>query len=160
MATSIPIVILGQNAGIAKGVIATVAPEYEGMRVSSSQAAATFLISAIVVHLFLDHKTALVDLPPILRGESLPPSGNLGTQNYSRPVTAVVTGAFYDDRMFNELREACKGITQIPWLRPDLSSTPSIWLPGLGRRIGLKAKAGLKKVAEEDKMGQDGVHFY
>ncbi|RFU30486.1 hypothetical protein B7463_g5869, partial [Scytalidium lignicola] len=135
MTSSIPIVILGRRAEVAKGVIAAIVPEYE------------------VVHTFLASDNAPVDLPVILRGESLPPRENLGTQNYSRPVTAIITGGGYNDEMFNELREACTGISHIPWLRPDLSGGPPVVTLGYSEKVAARVKETLKKLADEGKMG-------
>lgn len=112
--------------------------------------------------MFLDFNKITADLPDLLRSGTLPESENLGTQNYSRPVEAVVLGGGYDDTMFNEIKSACKGTRNVPWLRPDLSGgPPSLPLPPTyPQEIASRVKLTLKKLAEEGKMGQDGVHLY
>ncbi|KAL5345050.1 hypothetical protein ACLOAV_010003 [Pseudogymnoascus australis] len=76
-----------------------------------------------VIHVIFSAAAGALDIPMLLRGEILSPSDqhNLGTKNYSKAPVAVILGRMYDDANFAEMREACKGRSNVPWLRQDPS---------------------------------------
>jgi hypothetical protein len=100
-------------------------------------------------------------IPALLRGER-PPSAdeeNIGTRNYLKPPAAIVTGGGYDDANVKEMRDACKGESNVPWLRPDMSALPRQG-PGYGSAIAEKVKACLGRLMKDGKMKGDGVYHY
>lgn len=108
------------------------------------------------------------DIPSLLL-EQAPPSkdwANLGSQRYGEKVSAVVAGGGYNDADFAKLREACKGNTNIPWLRHDLSNEfdPTQPMPKVGIEYGEQLSKqiveALKSLQREHKMDEDGVYWF
>ena len=58
------------------------------------------------------------------------------------------------------MREACKGISKVPWLRPDLSIPRPPVGPGYAEHMVGRVKNCMKKLVEEGKMEEDGVYFF
>ena len=83
----------------------------------------------------------------------------MGTGNYSKPPVAIITGGGYDDAMVKEMRDACKDVNNVPWLRPDMSARAPQG-PGYGAAMAEKMKVHLSKLARDGKMNQDGVYLY
>ncbi|KFY06654.1 hypothetical protein V491_08584, partial [Pseudogymnoascus sp. VKM F-3775] len=117
-----PIILCVKSSTMATEFIDSFKPEYEGvvLRPATYQLHLTFLDT--VIHVIFCAAGGALDIPQLLRGEILSPSDlyNLGTQNYSKAPVAVVLGRMYDDASFAEMREACKGRSNVPWLRQDL----------------------------------------
>lgn len=146
----IQIVLCGKSSNVVVGVKEGIRPAYEVMHVVNSVDA------------------GVRDLPLLLQRQA-PPSkdwANLGTQQYEQKVGAVVAGAGYNDADFAQMREACKGMSNIPWLRHDLSNDfdPSQPKPKVGIEYGdLLAKNivdRLKILRREGKMECDGVYWF
>jgi len=72
----------------------------------------------------------------------------------------VVTGGGYDDASFAEMRAACKGKSEVPWLRPDLSTPRPPLGPGYGEAVVERVKVCLRRLAEEEKLSGDGVYLF
>jgi hypothetical protein len=68
-----------------------------------------------------DAQTGSSEIPSLLSGKNIAGMDNMGSKNYSQPPVAVATGGGFDDEQFNLMRNACKGIKVVPWLRPDMS---------------------------------------
>ena len=58
------------------------------------------------------------------------------------------------------MREACKGVSKVPWLRPDMSVPRPPLGPGYAEHIVGRIKECMRKIREEGRMGEDGVYFY
>jgi hypothetical protein len=116
----------------------------------------------IVIHVILSLEAGKSEIPVILQGRKPPPSGieNLGTQNYSRKPAAVVLGGGYDDNDVAELRDACNGEFNVPWLRPDLSKATPPLGPAYGKAMVERVKSCLKTLAEDGKPEQDGIVLF
>jgi hypothetical protein len=76
-----------------------------------------------------------------------------------KPPAAIVTGGGYDDANVKEMRDACKGESNVPWLRPDMSALPPQG-PGYGAAMAEKIKACLGRLVKDVKMKEDGVYHY
>jgi hypothetical protein len=115
-----------------------------------------------VIHVVLSVEAGVSQIPALLRGEHLPPSDseeNIGTRNYAKPPVAIITGGGYDDATFQEMRDACKGATNVPWLRPDMRAQATQG-PGSGAAIAERVKVCLNKLVRDGKMDEDGVYLY
>jgi hypothetical protein len=118
------------------------------------------LTNISVIHVIFTAEAGVSEIPTILRGDKLASSENLGTQNYSSKPRAVVTGAGYDHEAVEKMRMACKGTSNLPWLRPDTTiPTPPLG-PKYGEAMVERVKVCLRKLANEDRMSGDGVFFY
>lgn len=98
----------------------------------------------------------------MLQGQA-PPAGeetNRGTMNYSKPPVAVFVGALYGDAEFDEMRQACRGLSSVPWLRMDMAVPRPPLGPGYADHVVQRIKACMKNIEAEGKMEQDGVWFY
>lgn len=59
------------------------------------------------------------------------------------------------------MREACKDVLSIPWIRPDLQvEMPPLGTKEYGAKMTERAKAKLGELAEMGEMGKDGVYWY
>ena len=76
-----------------------------------------------------------------------------------KPPAAIVTGGGYDDANVKEMRDACKGESNVPWLRPDMSALPPQG-PGYGPAMAEKVKACLGRLVKDVKMKEVGVYHY
>jgi hypothetical protein len=137
------------------------------MRVRSVSPCNTLLIpsnrslSSLVIHVILSVEAGVSVIPALLRGERPPSTDeeNVGTRNYLKPPAAIVTGGGYDDANVKEMRDACKGESNVPWLRPDMNALPPRG-PGHGPAIAEKVKACLDRLAKDLKMKEDGVYHF
>lgn len=80
--------------------------------------------------------------------------------NYSKPPVAVFTGALYGDQEIDEMRQACQGISSIPWLKMDMSVPKPPLGPGYAEHVVQRIKECMKKIEAEGKLEQDGVWLY
>lgn len=160
MADPVPVILCGQVPHIVTAFRASIQPEYEGANPPPLQYLNTSS-DCPAIHVILSLDAGVSEIPALLRGEK-PPSEhheNLGTRNYSKPPAAVVTGGGYDEAMVKDMRDACNGESNVPWLRPDMGALPPHG-PGYGAAMAEKVKACLRYLAEEGKMKEDGVYFY
>lgn len=104
----------------------------------------------------------MIELPLLLQGAVPPPrdTPNLGTQNYTKVAGAVIAGAAYNDDDWEKMRGSCKGISKVPWLRPDMSLPRPPFGPGYGEAMVARVKAVLTKLEEERKMNEDGSYYF
>jgi len=103
------------------------------------------------------------EIPQILRGEMTAASETqMGTGNYADGKSAaVVLGGGYDEAMFEELRAASKGSSNVPWLKKDREkSGPPPGSQAYTQSVIDDVKACLKMLKEEGKMVGDGVYLY
>jgi hypothetical protein len=61
--------------------------------------------------------------------------------------------------MVKAMRDACKGESNVPWLRLDVSALPPHG-PRFGAAMAEKVKDRLGELVKDGKMNQDGVYFY
>lgn len=116
----------------------------------------------VVIHLILSPTAGEADIPSLLRGDA-PPSddaNNLGTKKHSKRPEAIVLGAGYKDADVATMREACRGGSNVPWLRPDLSKPAPPLGPDYGKAMVQRAKSCLKGLEKDGKIGGDGVFFF
>lgn len=163
MPSPIPVILCGKTPQIATGVKAGLQPHYEGATfIYPDSSPFPLRFSPAVIHVILSPAEGTSIIPALLRGETPPTSDstNIGTQDYTNKAVAVVTGGGYDDAAVSEMREACKGASTVPWLRPDLSKPTPPLGPEYGKHMVERVKTCLRKLAEEEKMQSDGIHFY
>jgi hypothetical protein len=113
-----------------------------------------------VIHVILSAEAGAAEIPLLLDGKRLTAGDNVGSQNYSKPPVAVVTGGGYDDTRFKLMKDACEGKGCVSWLRPDMKYP----MPPLGPQYGDIMVERVKKRVEElvgsGKLGQDGLFIY
>lgn len=197
----IPIIICGRRADIARGVKKGLLPEYEGtytfpLRTSPSlhlllppNLSIPTQPTLTVIHVCLSLESATTDLPTLLRGRGrgLPsttdgPDPNMGTQNYASPPAAVVLGGGFDEAALAAMREACKGVSFVPWLKArrfvsaqeaGVSWIPGSWVsrrgmltmgctqsPGYVKEVVERVRRTMERVGSEGGWGKDGVWEY
>ncbi|MCJ1251111.1 U6 snRNA-associated Sm-like protein LSm2 [Trapelia coarctata] len=119
MSDPIPVIVCGRQAVIATAVKNSLQPEYE------------------VIHVVLVPATGASEIRLLLQGGAPSPIDpeNIGTKNYSKPPAAVIIGSGYDDADFAELREACEGKSNVPWLRVDMSKPKPPLGPGFFKTL-------------------------
>ncbi|MCJ1351372.1 MAG: hypothetical protein MMC33_001356 [Icmadophila ericetorum] len=111
MSGALPVLLCGQSPQIAISVKSGLLPEYE------------------IIHVCLTRNAAVSEIPGILQGKVPSPVDpeNVGSKNYSKPPAAVFFGRGFDGEQFAEIREACKGLSNIVWLKPDMNvETPPL----------------------------------
>ncbi|KAJ5986653.1 hypothetical protein N7451_011018 [Penicillium sp. IBT 35674x] len=86
-----------------------------------------------IIHNVTSSTSGVVEIPLLLQGLAPPVSeeGNRGTMNYSKPPVAVFAGALYGDEEVDEMRQACRGISSVPWLKMDMTVPKPPLGPGL-----------------------------
>ncbi len=72
----------------------------------------------------------------------------------------MIAGGGYDDASIAEMREACEGKSNIPWLRPDMKKPTLPLGPAYGKALVDRIKVLMKELAEDGKLQGDGVYFY
>ena len=155
----LPVILCGRTEQIARGVIATLQPDIEGMFELHNRSGAPYLI-ATVVHLILTPEAGKVQIPALLKGEKeVPSDSELGSKNYEKAPVAVLLGAGYDDKAIEELRKASEG-TNVPWLRPDTTKPAPPLGPEYGKALVARIKETIKTLTEEKKMEEDAVVWY
>ncbi|KFY72232.1 hypothetical protein V499_07619 [Pseudogymnoascus sp. VKM F-103] len=144
MSDPMPIILCVKSSTMATECIDCFQPEYE------------------VIHVIFSVAAGALDIPTLLRGETLSPSDphNLGTRNYSKTPVAVILGRMYDDVDFAEMRESCKGRSNVPWLRQDLSKPEPPLGNGFAEAMVERMKACLSNLAVKGILKQDGVYLY
>ncbi|CAI7667926.1 unnamed protein product [Penicillium crustosum] len=146
----IQVIICGRSAHVAIGVKEGIRPKYEALHVINSVTA------------------GISDIPSLLQGQA-PPSkeqANLGTQEYGKKIEVIIAGGGYNDADLQTLRDACKGHSNVPWLRHDISKDIDPRQPrpkqGIeyGEQIAKKIVDCLNRLMVEGKMGEDGVYWF
>ncbi|GIJ92133.1 hypothetical protein Asppvi_011109 [Aspergillus pseudoviridinutans] len=142
MALAKPVVLCGKAPPVAIGVKEGLRPMYEEMGVK--------------------------EIPSLLHGRRPDTTdlANLGCQRYGQKPVAIIVGGGYSDTDFTAMRRACDGISTVPWLRHDLKKDlsqgnprPSLG-PEYGKEIAEKVKRCLEDLAENGKLGSDGVYYF
>lgn len=163
MSGPIPVVVCGQQAVILKDVKERLLPEYESTSTPPNPAK-PIPTNSQVIHGILHPSPGPSELPALLRGEKPNDPDNIGTKDYSKSPAAIMLNAGYEDDAVNEMHEACKGAAGglgMPCLRFDELKPVDVPMgPEYGEVLVARVKDLMKKLAEEGKMGEDGVHFY
>ncbi|KAF2114854.1 hypothetical protein BDV96DRAFT_600024 [Lophiotrema nucula] len=145
--SGVPVIVCGRRAVIASAVREALSPDYE------------------VIHVITSPEQGASEIPLVLSGKQPPDSSeNPGSQDYSRPAVAVVTGGGYDDATFSNMKDACKAFPNVPWLRPDMSKMKDM-PPGTDPKAYAKASAArVKEMLDELGVGRkktdDGTYIY
>ncbi|KAJ5531632.1 hypothetical protein N7527_005025 [Penicillium freii] len=115
-----------------------------------------------IIHNVISSTSGAVEIPALLQGQAPPiaEEPNRGTMNYSRPPVAVFAGALYGDEEIEQMRQACQGISSIPWLKMDMSVPKPPLGPGYAEHVVQRIKECMKKIEAEGKLEQDGVWLY
>jgi len=144
MSEPMPIIICGGMPEVVKVVKVAYLPEYE------------------MIHAIFGTETAVKELPLLLQGQVPPPGKReqYGTCNYSKVAGAVIAGTAYDDEAWEKMRGSCKGISKVPWLRPDMSLPRPPFGPGYGEHMVARVKIVLSKLKEEGKMDEDVSYYF
>lgn len=112
---------------------------------------------ASVIHFIQTVDAGKQQIPALLRGDSPgPSSSSLGSKNYERIPTAVLLGAAFDDQSIQELREAVKGATNVPWLRPDTSKPAPPPGSDYGKAMVTRIKEKMKELEERGELKGNG----
>ncbi|KAF2181768.1 hypothetical protein K469DRAFT_791471 [Zopfia rhizophila CBS 207.26] len=117
-----------------------------------------------VIHIILTPTAGAADIPSILSGNAPPDhAANLGSQNYANPPVAVVTGGGYDDEAFNSMKDACRNVKAVPWVRPDkskLKAMPPLGDEAFGKHTAECVKATLNQLGVGIEKNEDGVYLF
>jgi hypothetical protein len=156
-----PIILCVKSSTMATEAIDSLQPEYEGV-ILIFTAHQLYLTFNTVIHVISSAAAGACDIPALLRGETPSPADphNRGTRNYSKTAVAVVAGRMFDDESFNKMRDACKGRSNAPWLRQDLTKPEPPLGHGYGEAMTERIKACLSNLAIKKRFNQDGVYFY
>ncbi|KAK4696292.1 hypothetical protein P7C71_g1601, partial [Lecanoromycetidae sp. Uapishka_2] len=148
MAPPILAVLGGQRASVMRTVVELSKPEFEP------------------IHAILSREAGVAEIPAILRGEkpsvSDPEALEVGTTNdYSKPPQAIVLGGGYGDEDAEEMRKACKGHLNVPWMLFDKNKPVDVPLgPEYAKIVVGRGKELLAKLQAEGKLGKDGIYYY
>ncbi|OQE44413.1 hypothetical protein PENCOP_c002G07898 [Penicillium coprophilum] len=115
-----------------------------------------------IIHNVTSSTSGAVEIPCLLR-EQVPPTANepnRGTMNYSRLPVAVFAGGLYGEKEIDEMRQACLGLSSIPWLKMDMTVPKPPLGPGYAEHVVDRIKTCMKKIEAEGKLEQDGVWLY
>ncbi|KAH8693545.1 hypothetical protein BGW36DRAFT_398867 [Talaromyces proteolyticus] len=115
-----------------------------------------------IIHNVTSSASGAVEIPFVLQGQTPPiaEEPNRGTKDYSKPPVAVFAGALYGDRQIDEMREACQGLSSVPWLKMDMTVPRPPLGPGYADHVVQRIKECMKKIEAEGKLNQDGVWLY
>jgi hypothetical protein len=80
--------------------------------------------------------------------------------DYSKPPVAVFVGALYSDEEFDEMYQACRGLSSVPWLKMDMTVPKPPLGPGYAEHVVHRIKTCMKKIEAEGKLEEDGVWLY
>jgi hypothetical protein len=128
----------------------------------------TNLSSSPVIHIVTDAQVGVSEIPLLLAGKSIPvKEHNIGTKNYSQPPVAVVAAGPYRDEDLNLMRDACKDVKAVPWLRPNMSRAddrPPLWNEcAFGKCMAERAKRRLAELGvggEEKEEWRNQVYMF
>jgi hypothetical protein len=156
-----PVILAVKSPSMATEAIDSLQPEYEGA-ILILTGRRRYLIFYIVIHVISSTAAGACDIPALLRGEPVSPADphNLGTQNYAKTAVAVVIGRMFDNASIADMRAACEGRSNVPWLRQDLSKPEPPMGHGYAEAITERIKASLSNLTVKEAFNQDGVYFY
>lgn len=80
--------------------------------------------------------------------------------DYSKPPVAVFVGALYSDEEFDEMYQACRGLSSVPWLKMDMTVPKPPLGPDYAEHVVHRIKTCMKKIEAEGKLEEDGVWLY
>ncbi|OGE56185.1 hypothetical protein PENARI_c003G06001 [Penicillium arizonense] len=115
-----------------------------------------------IIHNVTSSTSGAVEIPLLLQGLAPPiaEEHNWGNMDYSKPPVAVFAGALYGDREIDEMRQGCKGLSSVPWLKMDMTVPRPPLGPGYAEHVVQRIKACMKKIEAEKMLEQDGVWLY
>lgn len=136
-------------------------PEYES-KLSIPASPRLRLMSITVIHNVISTTAGVVEIPPLLQGLAPPiaEKQNRGTMEYSKPPVAIFAGALYGDKEIDEMREACQGLSSVPWLKMDMTIPKPPLGPGYAEHVVERIKACMKKIEAEGMLEKDGLWLY
>ena len=158
----LPVIVCGSpNPQVFNAVKPLYLPEYESKRENPASPCSQ-LTSSVVIHNVTSSASGAVEIPLLLQEQppAIAEEPNRGTMDYSRPPVAVFAGALYGDEEIEEMRQACQGLSSIPWLKMDMDIPRPALGPGYGEHVVNRIKACMKKIETEGKLEQDGVWLY
>ncbi|KAJ6109927.1 hypothetical protein N7486_002162 [Penicillium sp. IBT 16267x] len=109
-----------------------------------------------IIHNVTSSTSGAVEIPLLLQGLA-PGEDNRGTMNYSKPPVAIFAGALYGDEEIEEMRQACQGLSSVPWLKMDMTVPKPPLGPGYAEHVVQRIKECMKKIEAEGMLDQDGV---
>ncbi|OJJ50232.1 hypothetical protein ASPZODRAFT_13320 [Penicilliopsis zonata CBS 506.65] len=137
------IILCGRSTQIGSVVVAGLKPEVE------------------VIHFVMSAEAGKAEIPAILRGESVSPTNEYGTHDYSKTPDAVVLGGGYDEQDISTMRAACQGVkNNIPWLRPDMTKPTPPLGPEYGKAMVQRVKVALAELREKETPSEDGIEWF
>jgi hypothetical protein len=80
--------------------------------------------------------------------------------DYSKPPVAVFIGALYGDGEIDGMRQACEGLSSVPWLKMDMTVPKPPLGPGYAEHVVLRIKSCMEKIKAERKLEEDGLWLY
>ncbi|KAJ5882561.1 uncharacterized protein N7529_001233 [Penicillium soppii] len=115
-----------------------------------------------IIHNVISSISGAVEIPLLLQGLAPPVAEepNRGTMDYSKPPVAVFVGALYSDEEFDEMYQACRGLSSVPWLKMDMTVPKPPLGPGYAEHVVQRIKTCMKKIEAEGKLEEDGVWLY
>ena len=116
----------------------------------------------VVIHNVTSSTSGAVEIPLLLQGLAPPtPEGSdRGNADYSKAPVAIFAGAIYGDEEIEEMRQPCRGLSSIPWLKMDMTVPKPPLGPGYAEHVVQRIKACMMKIEAEGKLEQDGVWLY
>ncbi|KAJ5266588.1 hypothetical protein N7478_009396 [Penicillium angulare] len=126
-------------------------PEYEGKRKFPN-----------LVHSVTSAASGAIELPYLLQGKALPTSEdpNASTGENPKLPVSIFIGALYGDKEVEEMRQACQGISSVPWLKMDLAVPRPPLGPGYAEHVVKRVKACMKRIEAEGKLEEDGLWLF
>lgn len=120
------------------------------------------LISLVVIHNVTSSTRGAVEIPFLLQGLTPPiaEEANQGTMDYSKPPVAIFAGALYSDEDIDKMRQSCRGLSSLPWLKMDMTVPKPPIGPGYAEHVVQRIKACMMKIEADGKLEQDGVWLY
>jgi hypothetical protein len=86
-----------------------------------------------------------------------PEKSNRGTVDYFKPPVAIFAGALYSDEDIDEMRQSCRELSSVPWLKMDMTVPMPPLGPGYAEHVVQRIKACMVRIESEGKLEQDGV---
>lgn len=158
----LPVIACGStNPQVFNAVKPLYLPEYAG-KGGNITSTCLRLISSVVIHNVTSSTSGAVEIPFLLQGRAPPiaEESNRGTMDYSKPPVAIFAGALYGDSEIDEMRQACLGLSSVPWLKMDMTVPKPPLGPGYAEHVVQRIKVCMKKIEAEGMLQQDGVWLY
>lgn len=163
-----PVVLCGKREEIARRVIESLKPEFEGelSRTYGRPSSLSLLLPRLLVVRYVCTPDACVaEIPTILNGHTpASPSSILGSGNHSdRPVAIIIGGGYSEDfdMVFDSVeRTFAHTGSGVAWLRTDMGGPePDTMENSYAIAAAQRMKVLLTKLRDEGKLGS-GVHWY